>query len=271
MVDEEVEKILHEIRERVRSRELPAGAIAKSAMRNGDGETSISSTAAAEASVDEALARIESYLATTSRAWERLPPLVSNRTGSLASLELWLKRTIKRATHWFTWEQVNFNANVHHALRETLQTLSNYQLALERLDAQRKEEREQNHAQLVSQRGEIETQRDTIEAQRATLEAQRATLEALRTETKAQRGAIEAQQAQLDAQRNQMNAGLSELSNDLRVNHEQAQDEQRVCFKQLSLEATEAAVLEDRARRATETLLEELKRRVQRLESESEK
>ena len=123
MVDEEVENILLEIRERVRAQALPASANANSAMGNGAGESSIASRAV-ETSVAEALARIESYLTTTSRAWERLPPLISNRSGGIARLELWVKRQIKRATHWFTWEQINFNAAVHHSLRETLQTLS---------------------------------------------------------------------------------------------------------------------------------------------------
>jgi hypothetical protein len=39
-------------------------------------------------------------------------------------------------------------------------------------------------------------------------------------------------------------------------------DEQRVCIRQLSLQASEEAVLADRARRATEVKLEELARRV---------
>ena len=46
------------------------------------------------------------------------------------------------------------------------------------------------------------------------------------------------------------------------------QEEQRVCFKQLSLEASEAAVLEDRARRKTDALLEELQRPDSRIRSQ---
>jgi hypothetical protein len=44
------------------------------------------------------------------------------------------------------------------------------------------------------------------------------------------------------------------------------QAEQRVALKQLSLESSETAVLEDRARRKNEALLDELKRRVEELE-----
>jgi len=43
---------------------------------------------------------------------------------------------------------------------------------------------------------------------------------------------------------------------------QQLLDEQRVCIRQLSLQASEEAVLADRARRATELKLEELARRV---------
>lgn len=43
---------------------------------------------------------------------------------------------------------------------------------------------------------------------------------------------------------------------------QQVFDEQRVCIRQLSLQASEEAVLADRARRATELKLEELARRI---------
>jgi hypothetical protein len=43
---------------------------------------------------------------------------------------------------------------------------------------------------------------------------------------------------------------------------QQLLDEQRVCIRQLSLQASEEAVLADRARRATELKLEEVARRV---------
>ena len=57
-----------------------------------------------------------------------------------------------------------------------------------------------------------------------------------------------------------------QLATELRERDERLQDEQRVCFKQLALEATEAMVLHDRARRKTEALVEELTRRVEELE-----
>ncbi len=245
MVDEEVENILLEIRERVRAQEVPASEIADSATGNGDGESSLTSGVAVETSAAEALARIESHLATTSRAWDRLPPLLSNRSGSIARLELWVKRQIKRVTHWFTWEQINFNAAVHHALRDTFQALSDLEQAS----------------------GEMKVQ---LEAQRQAQSDSERALEKLRAENEGQRTMLEQSHAELKAQRNHMNARQSELMEELRERDARMQEEQRVCFKQLSLEATEAAVLEDRARRKAETLLEELRRRVEQIEKSDE-
>ncbi len=83
-----------------------------------------------------ALARMEVDLAITERSWSRVPPLTSNRQGWLARVELWVKRALKRATHWLTWEQVNFNAAVNHSLRATHETLMAYERQLAELRAQ---------------------------------------------------------------------------------------------------------------------------------------
>ena len=101
----------------------------------------------------------------------------------------------------------------------------------------------------------------------AEVEAQRVHIEAQRVQIEGQRIQSEAQRAHTEAQRSQMNARLSELEEELRERDARMQEEQRVCFKQLSLEATEAAVLEDRARRKNEMLLDELKRRVEQIEN----
>lgn len=103
--DAEVESVLLEIRERLRG--------ITDASADGDGDRS-----------REALARIEGSLAVAERAWDRLPPVVSDRTGWRARLELWLKRRLKGATNWFTWEQINFNAATKDALRATLAALN---------------------------------------------------------------------------------------------------------------------------------------------------
>jgi len=56
------------------------------------------------------LDRLQANLAIARRAQDQLPPVTSNRHGRIAKVELWIKRSLKRATHWFTWEQTNFNA-----------------------------------------------------------------------------------------------------------------------------------------------------------------
>ena len=232
MAETEVESILHEIRERVLSqqrtgRDSSATRSAKTNRGNGAGDSEALQQITnddKESLTAESLSLIESYLTTTARAWDRLPPLLSNRSGSIARVELWLKRQLKRATHWFTWEQVNFNAAVHQALRELLPVMAAHEHELQALRAQ-------------------------LAAQSAAAETQLAELEALsdKTETRVER-----------------------LVNELGERDANLRDEQRVCFKQLALETSEAAVLEDRARRKNETLLEELQGRVDRLEKKGD-
>jgi hypothetical protein len=242
MVDEEVESILREIRERVLATEVASPSRMGQSNGNGAGDSAIAAQDTDETTTADILALIDSYLTTTARAWDRLPPLVSNRTGTPARLELWLKRHLKRATRWFTWEQVNFNAAVHHAIRDTLKVLSDYEQAVKRL------------------RAEI---RSATEARRTELERHQAETNKLRAEMEAQRAGtavgIEAIEARLSER-------VSELLKELRARDERLLDEQRVCFKQLSLETSENAVLEDRARRKAEALLAELQRRIQQLE-----
>ena len=227
MAETEVEIILREIRERVLSQQrsgqgVVAAAAARSASANaangsnGAGDSGSARMGDSETVAAENLALINSYLTTTGRAWDRLPPLLSNRSGLAARLELWLKRRLRAGTRWFTWEQVNFNAAVHHSLRDMLQVLSVYQQELARL------------------RARVDADAELLEQHQAELEAYKLHVDA--------------------------------LTRELRERDERLQEEQRVCFKQLALETSEAAVLEDRARRKTEALLEETKRRIEQLE-----
>lgn len=290
MADEEVERILSEIRERVRS-EPPVTAfhVGTSATGNGSGDGAVARELDSGAATTD-VALIGSYLTTTARAWDRLPPLISNRSGMLARLELQVKRRLKTATRWFTWEQVNFNAAVHHALRDMAQALLDYGRVLETVRAEiRAESAErrmalekyqteadrlwtESRAQRVSieaQLTEIEVQRVADETrQRLALEAQRAEMETQRVadETK-QRTALEAQRVGAEAKRIQSEARLLELREELRERDNSLQEVQRVCFKQLSLETSESAVLEERARRKVEALLKELTRRIEELEA----
>src|SRR4030095_14672795 len=199
MAETEVESILREIRERVLSQRQTARAKTNGGNGVGDSEALKQITNDDNESLTaENLSLIESYLTTTARAWDRLPPLLSNRSGSIARVELWLKRQLKRATHWFTWEQVNFNAAVHQALRELLPVMAAHEHELKALKAQ-----------LAEQRAE----------QQAAAETQLTELEALRGKT----------ETRVDA-----------LANELSERDAHLRDEQRVCFKQLALAASEA-------------------------------
>ncbi len=225
MVETEVESILGEIRERVRATHEAQAAL--SVTEGGAEDSAITADARREATTAEALALINSYLTTTARAWDQLPPVVSNRSGVAARIELWLKRHSRRATRWYAWEQINFNAAVHHALRDLLPALSSHDQTLRQLAEETERARRQHQT----------TQAD-----------------------------VQAMRAQIEAQNKSLNGRLSDLVRELHEREERILDEQRVCFKQLSLEASEAAVLEERARRQTDALLEEIKRRVEQLE-----
>lgn len=235
MAETEVESILREIRERVISGQRVEKEItaASSTISNG-GNGSLESEPFPELPDDNDslsaanLTLISSYLTTTARAWDRLPPLLSNRSGLTARVELWFKRQLKRATRWFTWEQVNFNAAVDHALRDLLTVIS----------AQANESR-----RLRSRIAQLEQ------------------------EQIATRTALDEQRTEFDTERDLTGTRLAQLVNELRERDAHLRDEQRVCFKQLALETSEAAVLEDRARRKTEALLEELQRRVEQLQN----
>jgi hypothetical protein len=247
MAETEVESILREIRERVISgqrleKEVTAASstIANGSNGSGESEPFPELTDDNETLLAANLTLINSYLTTTARAWDRLPPLLSNRSGLIARMELWLKRQLKRATHWFTWEQVNFNAAVDHALRDLLTVLSAQENELGRL-----------------------------RSQIAQLQQEIARLTEIRTELDRHRTELDEQRTEFDTERDLTGTRIAGLVNELRDRDAQWRDEQRVCFKQLALETSEAAVLEDRARRKTEALLEELQRRVEQMENKS--
>ena len=248
MVDEEVENTLREIRERVRrtaEQEVPA----EEAISGANVSSTTKNTSVIGAS--ETTARIDAYLTTTARAWDRLPPLVSNRSGGLARLELWVKRRFKQATRWYSWEQINFNAAVHHALRDTLDALLDLENQIHKQRAELSAELERlSEVELSMLKSEIESQRMDLESQRTKLESQRAEFESYRAQVEAERR----------VRTLEINARLADLGRELREREGQRLDEQRVSFKQLSLEMSETEVLLDRARRDIETRLEKLER-----------
>lgn len=140
------------------------------------------------------IAELRSTQEVTESTRDRLPPLTTYRSGLLARVELWLKRQLKRSTHWYMYEQVNFNAAVHASLNNILEVLSRYE------------------QQITS---------------------------------------IEARMTGLEARLNELSAAQQDRINQLT-------DEQRVSFKQLSLQVNELSVTVDRTKRSLQRQLEEL-------------
>ncbi|HEX7174305.1 MAG TPA: hypothetical protein VF240_03365 [Pyrinomonadaceae bacterium] len=252
MVDLEVEKTLREIRERVRAEAAAGGEEPAQAPTRG-AELSTLDAATGAAGVSSALGRLEVNVSTAERARSRLPPLVSNRKGWPARLELWVKRQIKRATHWFTWEQVNYNAAVYHALRDTHAALAALDSELaslrrqlhtfeEQLDARDARLSEELAAGVASLRGEQRAFVDDIHREQR----------ALASDLRREQGAL------TDGLRGDINGGRVEARE--RAAH--VLEEQRVLFRQLSLEASERAVACERSRRDLETRLAEIKKDV---------
>jgi hypothetical protein len=248
MADVEVENILREIRDRVYA-EQSALAESPAPSSTADATSSNGQTRAVESR-----ARLESYLTTTGRAWDRLPPIVSNRSGAIARAELWLKQHLKRATRWYAWEQVNFNAAVHHALHDLIELISSQERSLAALQEQVNQLNAQNQTRTTELNSALQAARlEFLAQQRGTAETHAehaAVLDELRA-------ALKGRDAELDNR-------LEILGNEMRERAQSLQEEQRVLYRQLALESREAAVREERARRKAEALLEELQRRIDR-------
>ncbi len=257
----EVETILREIRERVRTDQEQRTAAGTLVAQNETAAEAL--TQPAESSSSDSIARLSANLTTTARAWDRLPPIYSNRSGMAARFELWIKARLKSLSRWFTWEQVNFNAAVHQALSDTLEALQAHEQELLSMRAQIKQETEARLARFKQSEQDIQALRAHLEAQASEMLSrvakQEAAIDARLMEANAAQSNLNARLSEFNAESGTRMVGiakeidvrLSALASDLR-------EEQRVCFKQLSLEASEAAVLEDRGRRAIESRLEKL-------------
>ncbi len=291
MADREVEETLREIRERVRaaaSQSLsPATAAGAAPEALAAGPHPAEENGRGAVAAADALSRMEANLSTTERAWNRLPPVLSNRGGWLARLELWVKRKIKRALHWITWEQVNFNSSVHHALRDARAALAAHEQLLSRVQS----ESASHGASLRQLKAEAEAERTRVDARLLELGSRLASSEArlearltqthqqltasveqlstniiqLRDELRAHADSLSgAQEALVESARGEQSARLAEFEREVRGRLDALLEEQRVCFRQLSLEAGETAVLHDRARRQLEARLEEIQKAVSR-------
>ena len=245
MVDDEVVEILAEIKRRVSTAPEKPPAATSGALGS-----SAPASSPASASSFSTPSRLNGFsgLSVMARAWDRLPPVVSNRTGTLARLELWIKEKFRAAFRWFTWEQVNFNAATHQTLLEVVESLKAYEQRLAEitnaLEAQR-EKLDHELKQLSSTVPSLTTQIEQVDRKQLALIAQlNARLEGLSQLAKDQHA--------------ETHARLAEVTAESRVRDEELSDEQRVCYKQLSLELSESRVLEDRARRELEARLDKL-------------
>jgi hypothetical protein len=226
MADVEVEDTLREIRERVLAASESRAAERANAQTYAPEGAAGPPAQASAGDAGEALARMGANISTTGRAWSRLPPVLTYRRGALARLELWLKRLVKRAAHWFTWEQVNFNSAAHQALADAREALEAHGRALEAL------------------RGEVGLLRAEVESGVSELNAR-----------------AYAAEARLESELAGLRAALASVTDEQRVRADAALEEQRVCFRQLSLEAAELAVAHDRARRQLESRVGALEKR----------
>jgi hypothetical protein len=217
MADIKVEDLMRSIRERARE-----GA----AQQTDPSLSSPDSTA-------RPLARFQTSLTITERTHDQLPPVTTYRGGLLARVELWIKRQLKRATHWYTWEQVNFNSAVNSALNNTLALLQAYE------------------QRLTSLQNDL----DASLASNANLESRLVELE-----------------SRLALIESQFEALLAEKITEIRIEHRKGVElllnEQRICFKQLALEISEGGVIADRAKRNIQLRLEELAGRVDEISAD---
>ena len=248
MVDQEVVDILAEIRQRV-----SAAATAESEPNHVTRENSPASSSP-HSSVS---AKDYSGLSILARAWDRLPPVVSNRTGTSARLELWIKSKLKRASRWFTWEQVNFNAATYHTFLDLIESLRAH--GLYELREQLSSTREEVIASQQLLSNDFKDQRSALLSEISTL---RAHIEDQRKEFSAQLNGQRADfQVRIEALEKTIQAiELEKLLAESRQRDERLLDEQRVCFKQLSLELSESQVLQDRARRELDARVAKLER-----------
>ena len=247
MVDNEVAEILAEIKRRVSSEHAPSVSDSPGDIAENPAGSFMKSTPATTNGY--------ANLPVLARAWDQLPPLVSKRTGTLARLELWIKAKLKRATRWFTWEQVNFNAATYQTFVELVQTLNAWE------------------QQLAETKQQLEAQREDLKNQQTTLKDQQTAISSLTTQLTNQLEQIDRQHLAIIAQLNARVEGLSQIAKDhkgetqarlaeiaaeYRLGDENLLDEQRVCYKQLALELSEFRVLQDRARRELETRVAKL-------------
>jgi hypothetical protein len=114
---------------------------------------------------------------------------------------------------------------------------------------------------------EVESQRTLIHHQRSEINLLRAEVKG---ESEARRLQVEDQQkhwcAATDSQATEHAGQIARLTTELRESLDKLRSEQRVLFKQASLESSEAAAFQQTTRRKVAAALDELSQRVEKLE-----
>ena len=214
MAEVKVEDLVRNIRERARE-----GAAAK---------PDFPAPAASHSS--QTIARLQSSVTSANRTPVQLPPLTTYRSGLSARVELWIKRQLKRATHWYTWQQTDFNSAVNNSLKQTLAALSTF---------------EQTLATIQSELTANALATSNLESRLTKLETSFETIASRLTKVTSDR--------------------LDEIQVEEQKRIALLLDEQRVCFKQLRLEISETGVVADRAKRNMQLRLEELNSQIEEI------
>lgn len=211
MVDQEVADILAEIRDKVR-------ATNSTGLPKNDSQVTQHSIQSLEIE-RELETNGFAGLTVLNRAWDRLPPLVTNRTGAMAQLDLWVKRKLKSALRWITWEQVNFNAATHQTFIEVVDALQQQKNYLAKLQGQ-----------MVA---EFQITRDKLDHSQQELKSNQHALDSLRAEflheVRSRKEIIERQQATFNTQLDQFSSQLASfnaIQSDLRARLESLNEQQ---------------------------------------------
>jgi chromosome segregation ATPase len=160
--------------------------------------------------------------------------------------ESWLKKTLSPAAP--SSHQGEFNLALVDALSQLLSALREAAVS-----------QESRLAQLMEELGALSK---NLDAFRANSDGVGSELRAAASNVRGLQERAAALETELAQAREQLAGGQGDLRRDLQERIQHLLDEQRVCIRQLSLQASEEAVLADRARRAMELKLEELARRV---------
>jgi DNA repair exonuclease SbcCD ATPase subunit len=170
-------------------------------------------------------------------------------TAPPAPPESWLKKTLSPAES--SAHQTDFNAAIVDALNHLLTALRETTAS-----------QEKRLGELAEELRELRALSNDLDAVRANADGVGSELRAVASNVRGLQERAAALETELAHTREKLGTERGDLRREFQERIQHLLDEQRVCIRQLSLQASEEAVLADRARRATELKLEELARRV---------